>query len=50
MAIQEVLSESSGNESEETRFYSTQDSEATALYVTQIKSLIDKGDRKRTLK
>ena len=35
--------------SQTTNFYSTSDSEASALYVTQIAGLVRRGDRKRTL-
>lgn len=41
--------ETAGRESVSTNFYSTQDSEASALFVTQINHLIEKGDRHRQL-
>ena len=49
--IVEIEEEDSSREveSQETKIYSTQNSQASALYVTQIATLLERGDRKRTL-
>ena len=48
-----MLSEKASSEStvfsESTNFYGSQDSSASALFVSQITNLLKKGDRKKTL-